>query len=98
MAAGPNNGDAYMIANAAMAQLESHEKVCEWRYQQIVMNQNLGAQDRVTMHAENKAALEKIGGRIDRMYSRAWVAMITIMGLLGGGLMYFIKSYLEAHP
>lgn len=91
MANGQNNGDAYMVANAAMARLEAHEELCGWRYQQIVANQNLAAQDRVTMHTD-------LGSRIDRLYGRAWLVAIAIIGLLGGGLLYFVKAYLDRHP
>lgn len=98
MAAGQNNDDAYMIANAAMARMEAHEELCLWRYQQIVANQNVATADRVKMHTENKESLALMGARIDRMYGRSWTITLTVMGLLGAGLLYFIKAYLEAHP
>lgn len=72
---GRTNGDAYMVANAAMAKIESHEKLCGERYRQIVSNQNVSAQDREKLRA-------MISDRFHNLYGFLWKITFSVVGLL----------------
>jgi hypothetical protein len=80
---------AYEIANAAMERMELHEKVCEGRYNQIVANQNLGAQDREKLR-------ELISKRFADLYGFLWKITFAVMGFLVMtliGLIVFIANH-----
>jgi hypothetical protein len=88
MAQGQNNGDAYMVANAAMAKMEAHERLCSERYKQIVANQNVSAQDREKMRA-------LISERFNSLYGFLWKITFSLVGLLVMmvlGLIVFIAN------
>lgn len=94
----PTPQDAYALALDVMQRLDRHEETCGERYARIEENQREARTERREMHAENTKKLDTMSGRFDRLYGRAWAALIMLSGLLGGGLLYFIKAYLEAHP
>jgi hypothetical protein len=80
--------DAYEVANTAMVRFEQHEILCGERYQQIVMNQNLSAQDRDKMR-------ELISQRFKDLYGFMWAIAIAIIGTLVtvcGGLFWFLLT------
>jgi hypothetical protein len=89
MATGRENGDAYMVANAAMMRLEQHEKTCGERYRQIVANQNISTQDREKLR-------EMISLRFKDLYGFLWKITATIvLGLVGAivSLLIFIARH-----
>ena len=82
--------DAYEVANAAMEKADQVERDVASRFNEIKEAQRDAKKERETMHAENKAAIRDletdlgsaiaaIGGRVDRLYNRAWSVAITIM-------------------
>lgn len=85
-----------MVANAAMAKMESHEKLCSERYRQIVANQNVSAQDREKLRA-------LISDRFNSLYGFLWKITFSVIGLLVLmvlGLIAFIadNSFVFTHP
>jgi hypothetical protein len=82
--------DAYEVANAAMEKADQVERDLAIRFNDIKDAQREAKRERETMHAENKealrdleidlgAAIAAIGGRVDRLYNRAWSVAITII-------------------
>lgn len=83
-----------------------HERLCAERYERIDENQQLASVERQRMHEENKQALAKavadtadtiasLGGRIDRLYNRAWAVAATIISAEGAILLYLIKRMMD---
>lgn len=61
------------MARDALNEIRTHEKVCTERYGTIVKNQDLGAVERITMHAANQASIRAI-------YSLLWKCALGIIG------------------
>lgn len=94
----PTAAAAYGLAQSALDRIDRHERDCIERGKRIEKNQEDAKAERKDMHVENRESLAAMGARVDRMYGRAWGINIVIMTLLGSGLLYFVKAYLEAHP
>jgi hypothetical protein len=93
---GSNGDEGYMLANAAMMKLESHEKICGERYKQIVANQNLSVQDREKLR-------ELVLERFNHLNAFMWKIALSIVGFLVvtvAGLIVFIanNSFVFTHP
>lgn len=95
MAQGQNNGDAYMVANAAMMRLEQHEKLCGERYKQIVANQNLSTQDREKLR-------DMISQRFKDLYGFLWKITLSIVAtlfmLVVSLIAFIVKNALFLNP
>lgn len=83
--------DAYAAAISALERLGDHEERDGERFEQIKQNQVEAKAERKEMHAENKTVLAAIGARVDRLYGRAWLAVIVF----GGGCLTVIGVLLK---
>jgi hypothetical protein len=93
----PTASDAYSLAQSALDRIDRHEQDCVERGRRMERNQEDAKVERKEMHRENQASLAKINERVDRIYGRERSALIALAVLLGGGLLYFVKAYLESH-
>lgn len=94
---------ALQVANAAMAEMESHEKLCGERYRQIIENQQRGDTDRRELKVALDSGQEKLRLQISSghalIHSRMWTMMFSMLmtvvcaaGTLGLILLAYIQS------
>jgi hypothetical protein len=69
------------IARMALNEIRAHDGLCTVRYAVIEKNQNEAKQERKDMHQANQNALLTLGGRVDRLYNRAWAVVGAIIGI-----------------
>lgn len=94
---------ALQVANAAMAEIEAHEKLCGERYRQILTNQERGETDRRELRGSLEAGQEKLRIQISQghglIHGRMWTLMFSMImtlaaaaGTLGLILLAYIQS------
>jgi hypothetical protein len=80
---------------------DKHEIICAERWERVRQNQDDAKAERHRMHNDNKEELEKISGRVERLYSRAWAVAGTIIGTEGLiiiGIVGWVMNKSMTHP